>query len=209
MVVVTKHKTATGNMVPVLIQIKRILGTDMAKYQTFDRDLRNYWCTQGKPCAKYGKRPCCPPTLKLFNELKPKKYMYLVTTTIKVEDYYKVYPNVKASKSWMYFGMDGTHKMSRNINNKVSFAFEGQAFKVGGCLGCQYAKTGKCKRFSPALEGTGINVVKLALEEFDIGITWRAPMEPISRMVSVGGIYTNESITAIRFKEAIKHACNR
>jgi predicted metal-binding protein len=153
----TCNHTAAGAKIPIEIRVKRVSRADMLKYQIADSEVRNTWCTGGGcSCAKYGCRPCCPPKVKLFNALKARKHMYLVFVKMVLEDYYTVYPNVRESKSWCYFGMDGTHKMTRNIQNKIAESFEGQAFRVGGCLGCQYPKTGKCKRYAPALEATSL-----------------------------------------------------
>jgi predicted metal-binding protein len=202
--IISSHKvTSSGAKIPVEVQVKRVTRDDMLKFQTKNKDERNNWCTQGKPCSKYGCRPCCPPKVKMFSELKEHKYMYLVFVKIELDDYYKVYPNVKESKSWCYFGMDGTHKMSRNIQNKISCSFEGQAFRVGGCLGCQYPKTGKCKRFAPALEATGIDVCKLSAEIFGEFITWRRAKKPMKNMIAIGGIYTDEVISKSKLKEVI------
>lgn len=205
----TVNTTSSGAEIPIEIQVKRVSRADILEFQTKDKKLRNSWCVQGKPCAKYGCRPCCPPKVKMFNELKTCKYMYLVSTKIVLDDYYNVYPNVKNSKSWCYFGMDGTHKMTRNIQNKIACSFEGQAFRVGGCLGCQYKKSGNCKRFAPALEATGVDVVALAKELLDLDIMWRKAKQPMETMIAVGGIYTNEAIKPNKFKEVIKHACNK
>jgi hypothetical protein len=141
----------------------------------------------------------------MFYELKNREWMYLVFVKIVLDDYYKVYPNVKESKSWCYFGMDGTHKMTRNIQNKISTSFKGQSFRVGGCLGCQYPKTGQCKRFAPALEATGIDVVVLSKIEFGEAINWRESKKPMENMIAIGGIYTDEVIKPIKFKEVIKN----
>ena len=202
------HKvTSSGARIPVTIQITRLTREQMIEYQIEDKDTRNSWCTQGTPCSKYGCRPCCPPKVKLFSELKEHKYMYVVAVTIDLEDYYEVYPTVRDSKSWCYFGMDGTHKMSRNIQNKIATSFEGQAFRVGGCLGCQYPKTGHCKRFAPALEAGGINVIDLAKGVFGIDITWRATKQPMIDMTAIGGIYTDEVLTKEHLKEVVKNVC--
>jgi predicted metal-binding protein len=182
----------------------------MLKYQIADSEIRNGWCTGGDcKCAKYGCRPCCPPKVKLFNALKARKHMYLVFVKMVLEDYYTVYPNVRESKSWCYFGMDGTHKMTRNIQNKIAESFEGQAFRVGGCLGCQYPKTGKCKRYAPALEATGINVCALSLGEFGEEIVWREAKQPMEYMIAIGGIYTDEDISKDKFKEVIRNVTHK
>lgn len=203
------YVTSSGAEIPVYIQIERLNPDRIIEHQIHDIKQRNSWCTNNKPCSKFGQRPCCPPKCKLFDEMKRRKYMYLMSTMIILDEYYEVYPNVRDSKSWCYFGMDGTHKMTRNINNAVSTSFEGQAFRVGGCLGCQYTKSGKCKRFAPPLEATGVNVVELAKDVFDIDIVWREDKKPMSHMVAVGGIYTDESISPKRLKKAIMDVCNK
>lgn len=205
MIINTHNVTSSGAKIPLQIQIKRIPGEQMLQYCIQDKEKRNKWCTKGQPCSKYNCRPCCPPRVKMFYELKGRKWMYLVLVKIALDDYYKVYPNVKESKSWCYFGMDGTHKMTRNIQNKISTSFKGQAFRVGGCLGCQYTKSGECKRFAPALEATGIDVVALAKAEFDEEIDWRKAKEPMINMIAVGGICTDDEISPKQFKEVIKN----
>lgn len=203
------YNTSTGSKVPVEIKVKRVSRDRMLQHLTTDKDKRNNWCTHDKPCGKFGKRPCCPPQVKTFDELAPKKYMYLVMVKIVLDEYYEVYPNVRESKSWLYFGMDGTHKMSRNIQNKLSTHFDGQAFRVGGCLGCQWTKQGKCKRFAPALEATGINVVWVAKDVFGETIHWRpdGSKEQMPHMISIGGIYTDEDIPMSKFKEVMEEIC--
>jgi hypothetical protein len=75
-------------------------------------------------------------------------------------------------------------------------------------LGCQYSKSGVCKRFAPALEATGIDVIKLAQEVMDLCISWRQPKQPMPNMIALGGIYTNETIPPSKFKEVIENVCN-
>lgn len=201
--------TKNGAAIPTTIQVQRVPIDTVLQHQIQDLDIRNRWCTQGLTCSKYGKRPCCPPQVKLFHQLKPRDRFYLISVQIKLDDYYTVYPNVRESKSWMYFGMVGTHKMTKLIANKIASAFPGQAFRVGGCLGCTWPKNGKCKRFMPALEATGINVVALTQEVFGYEIEWYQPKQPMKVMSAIGAIYTNEPIQKIDFKEAIFNELNR
>jgi predicted metal-binding protein len=209
MTIKTHKVTSSGAKIPVGISIRRIPGTLMLDYQVHKTKTRDHWCTQGKPCSKFGCRPCCPPQVKMFSELKEHKYMYVIGVRIVLNDYYETYPNVKESKSWCYFGMDGTHKMSRNIQNQIAESFAGQAFRVGGCLGCQYMKTGKCKRFAPALEATGINVIELGKDILGWDITWRKAKEPMKDMIAIGGIYTDELIMPKQFKEVIQNVVSK
>ena len=216
MVIKTHYTTAsTGARIPIEITVKRTTQEVALNHMTAkDRAERNSWCTKGKKaCAKYGERPCCPPKTKMFNEMKPHKYMYLIQVKILLEDYYTVYPNVRASGSWQYFGMDGTHKMTRNVSNKIVRAISEVGkdipFRVGGCLGCQFLKTGKCNYYMPPLESTGINVVKLAKTVFNTDIVWRVPKESMPYMIAVGAIYTDrENIPQSKFKGVIKDVCN-
>ena len=204
--------TSSGAHMPIEIYLKRIAPEIVLKHQIAkNRVERNSWCLRGKPCAKYDTRPCCPPRVKMFSEYKPRKYMYLMETILYLDDYYRVYPNVKESKSWAYFGMDGTHKMTRGISNKVikiiAQKFGGQAFRVGGCLGCQYHKTGKCNYFMPPLESAGVDLSALSLEVFDREILWAKPKKPMEYMLALGGLYTDAEIPKIAFKEVILDVC--
>jgi len=211
----TNYITAsTGAKIPIEIRVERTTREVAIKHSVADREVRNEWCTRGKPCAKYGERPCCPPKTKLIGEMRPRKYMYLVYVRIDLENYYEVYPKVKESKSWQYFGMDGTHKMTRNVSNKIVRAVTDKSqgdlpFRVGGCLGCQFPKTGKCNYFMPPLESSGIDVLAITKEIFGTQIVWRAPKESMPYMIAVGAIYSDrKSISKDLFKEAIKDACN-
>ena len=212
----TDYITAsTGTKIPVEIEVKRTTRAVAIKHSTKDKDIRNGWCNAGGlTCAKYGARPCCPPKTKMLSEMKERKYLYLVHVKIDIDDYYDVYPKVKASKSWQYFGMDGTHKMTRNVSNKIVRAMTDKAqgdvpFRVGGCLGCQYAKTGKCIYFMPPLESSGINVVDITKEVFDSQIVWREPKKSMPYMIAVGAIYSDRTNMSIKnFKGAILNACN-
>lgn len=199
MILNTHKVTSSGAQIPVELQIKRVVGSAILAYTTKSKDKRNGWCNAGGcNCAKFGCRPCCPPKVKMFSELKSREYMYLVQVRIDLEDYYEIYPNVRESKSWCYFGMDGTHKMTRNINNKIVTLLHqkgDQGFRVGGCLGCQFTKTGVCKNFMPALEAVGINVIDLAKGEFDSDIVWREAKKPMPHMIAVGGLYTDRAIS--------------
>lgn len=206
------HKvTSSGARIPVHIEVIRVSRKKMLEHQTLDKKERNQWCLNGKPCSKYGTRPCCPPTVKLFSEMRERQYMYLILVEINLLNYYTVYPKVKESKSWVYFGMDGTHKMTRNINNQIVTRLNhagAQCFRVGGCLGCQFSKTGKCKNFMPPLEGTGVDVVALAEDVFEKKIRWRKENKPMKNMVAVGAIYTDSRIPAIQFERVLKDVCS-
>jgi predicted metal-binding protein len=204
------HKiTSSGTEIPVTIYIEKVDRDIVLKHQTLDRDERNNWCIHDKPCAKYNQRPCCPPKCKLFSELKERENMYLVAVKLTLEDYLQVSPKTKAQgqKSWFLF-MSAAHKITRNIQNNISCYFEGQVFRVGGCLGCQYTKTKVCRRFAPALEGTGIDVVALTEDVFGIEIDWFKPKHPLQQMIAVGGIYTDENISKSKFKEVINDVCS-
>ena len=205
MLIKTEKVITTGNRIPVTIEIKRVDQDTLIRYQTQDIKERNNWCTRNNPCINYNIKPCCPPKAPLFNHLKPHKFVYLDMVQISTNDYYyKAYPNIGKSKSWAYLGMEGAHKMTCNISNKIVNAFSGQIFRVGECPGCEYNKTGKCKRFAPSLQATGINVVSIAKEVFGIDITWKDDKnEIIPLMVAVGAIYTDEVIPISKFEEAI------
>lgn len=186
------------------IQVKRVLREDIIKYTITDKTVRDGWCTTNKPCPKYNKRPCCPPNIPLFSEFKHRKYLYLISAQMLFSDYYKKYPKVYKSKSVKFLTMGGTHKKTRNLVNKVAKSFNGLAFTVGGCIGCDYIKYGKCPRLCPALEATGINVVKLSKELLNTDIEWSYPNKSMCSMVAVGGIYTDEDIKPNIFKEVIQ-----
>jgi len=208
---VFKH-TQGGFDLPIHFQLARVSPERVLKHQIAkDKDERNSWCLHGKPCAKYDTRPCCPPRVRMFSEYKVRKYVYLMETKLYLSDYYEVYPNVKASKSWAYFGMDGTHKMTRGISNKVikqiAQEYGGQAFRVGGCLGCQYHKTGKCNYFMPPLESAGVDLCALSLDVFKTEILWAKPKKPMEYMIALGAIYTDEVIPKSKFKEVIENVC--
>jgi len=206
---------STGVKIPIEIQVKRTTREVALKHSTKDIEVRNNWCNGGGlTCAKYGARPCCPPKTKMIGDMKSRKYLYLIHVKIDIDDYYEVYPKVKASKSWQYFGMDGTHKMTRNVSNKIVRAVTDKVqgdvpFRVGGCLGCQFAKTGKCIYYMPPLESSGIDVVAITKEVFNSEIVWRVPKESMPYMIAVGAVYSDRpSISKDLFKEAIKDACN-
>jgi predicted metal-binding protein len=199
--------TSSGAQLPVIVEVKKVPRSKMLEHMTTDLAVRDNWCTHDKPCSKFGMRPCCPPQVKTFDQLKVRDHAYLIMVKIDLKDYYRIYPNVKESKSWAYFGMDGTHKMTRNISNKIVSLLKGQGFRVGGCLGCQFTKTGKCKRFEPALEATGINVVSLTEDVFGEKIKWAKPKNPMRYMIATGCVYTDEEVPASKFKELIHFVC--
>ena len=211
----TINVTSTGSEVPVEFTIERIPRATVLGYVDTDKERRNEWCLRGTPCGKYGKRACCPPSVKMFHDLPAKKWLYAVQVKILLDDYYDVYPNVNESKSKIYFGMDGSHKMTRNLQNKISSALsikhKSQGFRVGGCLGCQYEKSGTCKNFMPALEATGVDVCKLAKYVLGNPIEWRPEKGQgyQDEMIAIGGIYTNDVITKEEFERMIVDVCKR
>lgn len=205
------YVTASKSEMPVTIEIKRLSRNDMLGFLANDREDRNEWCQRGKCCGKYGQRPCCPPRVPMFDKLPEKEYMYLVMVKIGIQDYLDCYPKVAESKTRTYFSMDGSHKMTRNIQNRIATSFDGQAFRVGGCLGCRYTKDGVCKRFAPPLEGTGIDVCKLSVDVFGEDVEWTQEYKgdpSMTKMIAIGGVYTNETISKKRLIAAVDEACN-
>jgi predicted metal-binding protein len=201
----TYYHTKNGK-VKVEIQIGYMTPAKVKKLQIQDKKIRNSWCTYKKPCLKYGCRPCCPPKVKLFNELKERKHFFGVMVRLNAEDYFTYSPKSKELPVRKYLFMGVAHKITRTIQNKIANSFKGQIFRVGGCLGCSYKKNGKCMRFAPALEATGIDVNMLAKQMFDTEIEWAIMGQPIDvlNMTAVGGIYTNTKITKNQFREVIK-----
>lgn len=201
--------TSTGNRLPVQVDLKRVDPSRVLNHKiSKNREERNSLCLRGKPCPKYDTRPCCPPRVPLFEEYKSRKYVYLMETVMYLKDYFEVY----SKNTGAYFGIGGTHKMTRAINNKVlkqlAQDFGGQAFRVGGCLGCQYHKTGKCNYFMPPLESAGIDLCALSLDVFGREIIWSKPNNPMEYMVALGALYTDAVIPKNKFKEVIRLACN-
>jgi predicted metal-binding protein len=205
---VETFKVTSNGKIPISIEIVRSSRDRLLEFQTSDKDRRNGWCNKGgHNCDKYGCRPCCPPKVKLFSELKERKYVYLVMVQLTLEDYLDYSPKTREHKAQQFLFMGAAHKITRNINNKLVNHFEGQVFRVGGCLGCQYPKTGVCKRFAPPLEGTGINVCKVAKAVFKTTIEWADKGRPINKMIAIGAVYTNEEIPTQKFKEVIDNVC--
>lgn len=207
LVVNTQKITATGASLPITIRLEKVEPSKLIEHQTMDIKLRNSWCTHDKPCAKYDTRPCCPPRVKLFSEFPKHSYVYLFLVSLSYENYLEFSPKTKASKNPMFLFMSGSHKITRGIANGISTSFRGQAFRVGGCLGCSYSKNRKCRRLCPALEGTGINVVELTSDIFGIDIEWYKPKSEVTVMRALSAIYTDETITKSKFKEVIRNVC--
>ncbi len=204
--------TNSGAHVPIKIDLRRVSPEKVLKHQIAkDKNERNSWCLHDKPCPKYNTRPCCPPKVKLFEEYKPRKYVYLMEIIVNLKDYYNSYPKVKDNKGWVYLGMSGTHKMTRGISNiaikRIAQEFGGQAFRVGECLGCQYHKTGKCHYFMPPLESAGVDLCALSLDVFKTEILWAKPKNPMEYMIALGAIYTDAVIPKSKFKEVIENVC--
>lgn len=209
MVLSLNYITKQKGELPINVWVKRVLRATMLEYQIDNKEERNSWCLQEpKPCFMYNCKPCCPPKVKLFSQFPIKKYMYVVMVGISFEDYCNYSPKTKElGKRAHFLYMSAAHKISASIQNSISSSFEGQAFRVWGCVGCRYMKDGKCKRFMPPLEGTGINVIQLAEDLFDFTMLWSNPIRPITELVALGGIYTDEEITTKEFKEVIKNVC--
>jgi len=191
---------------PVTIEIQKITAERVMKHVTTDLETVRNWCTHDKPCIKYNCRPCCPPRVKTFDKLKKRKSMYIIKVSIAYDDYMEYSPKTKESprQTWLFMG--ATHKITRALQNKIVQAlFEkgDQGFRVGGCVGCQYSKTGECLHFMPAPEATGINVVSLTKDVFGIDICWLKNKVPTDTMIAVGGLYTDRDISPRTIKEII------
>lgn len=172
--------------------------------QHYEPEQQTWWCTHDHQCANFNNRPCCPPKTPLFGNMPRKNCFYIICVIAHSKDYFPVYPKVDASKSRMYFMRTGLHYLTRNALNKLSRSLsisypQGKYFRVGGCAGCQYAKTKKCKNPSYQLEATGVNVCSLTEDVFKIPIQW----PPQDYMVATGGYYTDQKITPRQIKEEI------
>jgi hypothetical protein len=141
----------------------------------------------------------------MFNELKSRKYIYLIKTKITKIDYFNYSPKSEKSKSANFLFLSAAHKITRSMNNKIVQAFQGQIFIVGSCSGCKYQETKVCKRLAPRLEGTGINVCELSKEIFNEEIQWNKP----SKMIAIGAIYTDEIIQKSKFMEVVYNLYER
>jgi predicted metal-binding protein len=187
------YKAKAGS-VPIEVRVKPISRDKILEYLTTNKDERNHWCTQGKPCGKFNARPCCPPNLKTFDELKVRKNVYLVFVKLVIADCIAEYPKLGNNP---YYGVTFSHRMTRNVSNRICKQFHGQGFRVGGCGGCQWDKTQVCKKFMPPLEGTGIDVVKLCEDQFGEVMDWYTLGKDghrMSKMIAIGAIYTDKSI---------------
>lgn len=204
----TLYTAKSGVQTPITVQIVKTDIKTMLRYATNDKQERNVWCTHETSCAKYGCRPCCPPKCTLLTDMKPRRNFYIICVTADMEQYLKVHPSIATAKSWKFLALKNAHSLTRNVQNKISDSFAGQIFRVGGCLGCQYIKTGNCKRFAPSLEATGVNVVKLAKKVLDVGISWMKDGILMSEISAIGGIYTDEDITPAQFKAVIAQVVN-
>lgn len=208
------HKVvASGVRTRVEVYVERISSDRVIKHETDSKAIRNGWCTHGnkkQSCVKFGCRPCCPPNVKMFSEMKKRKYFYAILVKLSFEDYYEAYPKVANNKGRVFLTMGNTHKLTRGINNSLVeelYQKGDQGFRVGGCLGCQYAKNGTCKLFMPPLEATGINVVEFAKDVFDIDIQWLDKSKEINQMVAVGGLYTDRAISTSNIKAVVEKVC--
>lgn len=210
MVIKLLKRMSSGNDLPITIQIARLTRERMLSYQITSENSRNQWCSlSGKTCPKYGCRPCCPPNVKMFNKMAPHRYMYLVQVKITLEDYLEYSSGHPKNTNTKFLFMSLTHKITRNISNRIVGSFDGQVFKVGGCLGCTYSKDGKCKRFAPALEGTGIDLAAISRGVFSTDLDWSTPNNEMLSMTAIGGIYTDELISKENLKGVVKDACGR
>ena len=200
----------SGISIPVQIRAQRTHRGIALAHQIDTATKRNNWCTHKKPCSQFGMRPCCPPKVSMFEDFPYHEYLYLIMVRMNLEDYFEQYPQVNASKSRIYFGLDSTHKMTRNISNAIVKPFNSpstQCFRVGGCLGCKFPKTGSCMQFFPPLEATGINVCSLTKAIFDTEIEWAPPKSLMKTMTAVGAIYTSKQISRNQIEEAILNVC--
>ena len=195
----------TGVVTPISVQVKKVTPDRIKEFQIINKEERNKWCTHGKQCSKYGRRPCCPPWCKLFSEMPQHDFFYLVAVGCNIQEYWDAHPKVQGHQ---YFGMQGSHVLTRSLQNKVVSTFEGQHFRVGGCSGCQFSKTGKCKNFAPSLEAAGINVVLLAKEVLGYKLGWWTKEGLMENIYAIGGVATNKKISPLEFKQTIRRCCN-
>lgn len=198
------------NEVPVKIELRRVKPEDLYPFMVDSVKDRNHQCLQGKkPCVKYGVRPCCPPKLKLFTEFPKYKYMYLVKVSMEIEDYCEYSPKTAESPRKQFLFMNMGHMTTRNIVNRTVSSFDGQPFRVGGCLGCTFTRDGRCKRFMPPLEGTGLDLHEVVKEFFGVEIDWTTETHDLSTMTALGGLLTNREITKGAIFNAARRACNQ
>lgn len=207
MLIKTSKTTADFKEIALTIQVEKVLRPKLLSFQTEDVKTRNNWCIQGrKPCIKYDSRPCCPPRVPMFEKFPAHSHAYLVAVVLTVEDYYLFSPRTAKSPQRKFLFLNAAHKITRAVSNSIVTSFDGQAFRVGGCLGCGYAKNGKCRRLCPPLEGTGINVVDLAKDVFDLDLSWGMDC---TQMAAIGAIYTDEIISKSKFKEVVSNVCSQ
>lgn len=208
------YTTAGGVEIPMTMLLEKVNREAILPFLTNCRNDRNKWChTGGCSCAKYGARPCCPPQVKMFNEMRERKYMYLFASMIEKEAYLALYPKQAAQKGGLrdYFFMQTSHYLTRGTVGRISDIMKQpgeQTFKVGGCNGCTFSKDGRCKDLRPALEATGIDVCKMTEVLLETTIQWRKPGEPLDYIIAVSGLYTDRKIKSTEFYEAFKIACN-
>lgn len=199
----------TGKEVPVNVEIRRIDPYELHKYLVKNIETRNGMCNHGKHnCAKYGQRPCCPPSLKTFDKFPQKQYMYLLKVTLSLEDYFVYSPETAKSFSNKFLFMSASHAITKNIVNRTVGSLSGQGFRVGGCSGCTFSRDGKCKQFMPPLEGTGLILDNVVAEFFDEPIEWAKKKKGISYMTALGGLMTNENVSKAEWRKALMIACN-
>lgn len=190
------YLTSGGISVPMEVSAHTVPRDELLTY-AYNPSKRCMWCTHGAGCPQFDQRPCCPPKLPSFDKLKLRSYLNVFILNLSLEDYLSCYPKIDRSPMRMYLAMGNTHKATRNALKRAvdALILDGeQGFKVGGCSGCKFKVTGKCKDFRPALEGTGVDVCKLYECLTGKELDWLQNHVMPKSMTAIGGIYTDRII---------------